>query len=49
VSSTIPLALAEILQSVDATTLKKVVSIGFGVGLSWAGCVMDLSRIAKRR
>ena len=49
VSSTIPLALAEILQSVDATTLKKVVSIGFGVGLSWAGCVMDLSRIEKRR
>jgi len=48
VSSTIPLALAEILQSVDATSLKKVVSIGFGVGLSWAGCVMDLSRSWKK-
>ena len=49
VSSTIPLALEEILQTVDAATLRKVVSIGFGVGLSWAGCLMDLSRVWQRK
>ena len=49
VSSTIPLALEEILQTVDAATLRKVVSIGFGVGLSWAGCLMDLSRTWQRK
>jgi 3-oxoacyl-[acyl-carrier-protein] synthase-3 len=48
VSSTIPLALEEILQTVDAATLQKVLSIGFGVGLSWAGCLMDLSRTMPR-
>jgi 3-oxoacyl-[acyl-carrier-protein] synthase III len=48
VSNTIPLALAEILQLADAATLRKVVSLGFGVGLSWAGCVMDLSRTWKK-
>lgn len=48
VSSTIPLALEELLQSADAATLRKVVSIGFGVGLSWAGCLMDLSRTWRK-
>ena len=49
VSSTIPLALVEILRTVDADSLRKVVSIGFGVGLSWAGCLMDLSRTWKKK
>lgn len=48
VSSTIPLALEEILRTVDAASLQKVLSIGFGVGLSWAGCLMDLSRTWRK-
>ena len=44
VSSTIPLALEEILSTVGAARLKKVVALGFGVGLSWAGGLLDLSR-----
>lgn len=44
VSNTIPLALEEILQSQDARDLTRVLSIGFGVGLSWAGCLLDLSK-----
>ena len=48
VSSTIPLALEEVLRTVDSATLQKVVSIGFGVGLSWAGCLMDLSRTLRK-
>ena len=48
VSSTIPLALEEVLRTVDLATLQKVVSIGFGVGLSWAGCLMDLSRTLRK-
>ena len=49
VSSTIPLALEEILLSVEAATLQKVVVLGFGVGLSWAGCLLDLSRTLRNK
>lgn len=44
VSSSIPLALTEILEQGQIDNLKKVMLIGFGVGLSWAGCLVNLSK-----
>lgn len=41
VSSSIPIALKDMIKS--NKNIKKVLSIGFGVGLSWGGCVIDLS------
>ena len=49
VSNTIPLALEEILLNVEAARLQKVVVLGFGVGLSWAGCLLDLSRVLPEK
>ena len=43
VSNTIPIALVDLMQSCNSKKLKKVLLIGFGVGLSWGGCVVDLS------
>ena len=45
VSTSIPLALRDLVSSYDISKLKKVMLIGFGVGLSWAGCVVDLSEL----
>ena len=42
VASTIPLALEELLQQKSPQELRRVLFAGFGVGLSWAGCVADL-------
>lgn len=42
VSNSIPIALADLVQTCDKNRLANVVTIGFGVGLSWAGCVIDL-------
>ena len=42
VSSSIPIALADMLQENDKRKLKRVMLCGFGVGLSWGGCVVDL-------
>lgn len=41
VSSSIPIALKDMIES--NKNIKKVLSIGFGVGLSWGGCLIDLS------
>ena len=43
VSCSIPIALKDMLERNKDKAIKKVLSIGFGVGLSWGGCVMDLS------
>lgn len=40
VSSSIPIALKEAMKSGDLTSGKTVVGVGFGVGYSWAGCVI---------
>lgn len=40
VSSSIPIALKESIKSGDLTAGKTVVGVGFGVGYSWAGCVI---------
>jgi 3-oxoacyl-[acyl-carrier-protein] synthase III len=41
VSSTIPFVLADLFKTGRITTGKKMVLLGFGVGLSWAGCVIN--------
>lgn len=46
VSSSIPIALTDLLLSHPETKLNKVMLVGFGVGLSWAGCVVNLSKIS---
>ena len=43
VSCSIPLALAELLSRPEAAALRHVLLAGFGVGLSWGGCLADLS------
>ncbi len=48
VASSIPLALTEILEDHEPSGLKRVLLAGFGVGLSWAGCLADLSYMLPR-
>ncbi len=42
VACTIPLGLADITASAPSQSLRRVLLAGFGVGLSWAGCIADL-------
>ena len=49
VSGSVPLAIEQVVDSHGAANLKRVMLAGFGVGLSWAGCVADLSGIIKAR
>ncbi|MBQ7884301.1 MAG: hypothetical protein IJ320_08105, partial [Phascolarctobacterium sp.] len=44
VSSSIPIAIADMMKANMDKEIKKVLAIGFGVGLSWGGCVVDLSK-----
>ena len=43
VSGSVPLAIEQVVKSHGAENLKRVMLAGFGVGLSWAGCIADLS------
>lgn len=45
VPSTIPLAMERVFAFEDASSLQRVLLAGFGVGLSWAGCIADCSRV----
>lgn len=45
VSNTIPLALHDMYRQNPSLKLKNVFLAGFGVGLSWGGCVVDLSQL----
>lgn len=45
VSSSIPIGLEHILQEADPSELQRVLLAGFGVGLSWAGCIVDFSEV----
>ena len=45
VPSTIPLALEQVFASEGAAPLRRVLLAGFGVGLSWGGCIADCSRV----
>ena len=45
VSSSIPLGLEQILEEEEPKQLTNVLLAGYGVGLSWAGCMADLSHV----
>jgi 3-oxoacyl-[acyl-carrier-protein] synthase-3 len=47
VSNSIPLALCDILASNFDISKHRFMLVGFGVGLSWAGCMIDLNRCEK--
>lgn len=49
VSSSIPIAIEDMLSLEHHSSVKRVMMIGFGVGLSWGGCIADLSIIAGRK
>lgn len=48
VSGSVPLAIEQVIKNFGAENLKCVMLAGFGVGLSWAGCIADLSGIGKK-
>ncbi len=43
VSGSVPLAIEQVIKKSGAKNLKRVMLAGYGVGLSWAGCIADLS------
>lgn len=43
VSGSVGLAIEQVAKNHDISGLKRVMLAGFGVGLSWAGCIADLS------
>ena len=45
VSGSVPLAIEQVIKNTGAANLKNVMLAGFGVGLSWAGCIANLSAI----
>lgn len=47
VSCSIPIALADMLMANQDKNIKRVLSVGFGVGLSWAGCLINLSKVLR--
>ena len=49
VSGSVPLAIEQVIKNHGAAGLKNVMLAGFGVGLSWAGCIADLTGIFKNR
>ena len=49
VSGSVPLAIEQVVKSHGAENLKRVMLAGFGVGLSWAGCIADLSGMLETR
>ena len=47
VSNSIPIALADMMQENSPDKLRRVLLMGFGVGLSWGGCIVDLSKVVN--
>ena len=45
VSASIPIAIKDLLKTRQPKNLERVVLIGFGVGLSWGGCVVNLKKV----
>ena len=45
VSGSVPLAIEQVIKAHGAEGLKRVMLAGYGVGLSWAGCIADLSGV----
>lgn len=48
VSGSVPLAIEQVVKLHGAENLRRVMLAGFGVGLSWAGCIADLSDMLKK-
>jgi len=48
VSGSVPLAIEQVIKSRGAAGLKNVMLAGFGVGLSWAGCIANLSGMKEK-
>lgn len=44
VSNSVPIALADMLSTTENVNLRSVMLLGFGVGLSWSGCLADLTK-----
>ena len=44
VSNSVPIALVDMLNTAKDTNFRNVMLLGFGVGLSWSGCLADLSK-----
>ena len=49
VSGSVPLAIEQVVKSSGAANLKQVMLAGYGVGLSWAGCIADLSGLYEKK
>ena len=45
VSNSILIALADMMKSTETVSLNRVMLMGFGVGLSWGGCIVDLTNV----
>ena len=45
VSSSIPIALCDLVRQLGSSNLRRVVLAGFGVGLSWGGCIVNLQAL----
>ena len=48
VSGSVPLAIEQVVKNCGAEKLKRVMLAGYGVGLSWAGCIADLSGMLRK-
>lgn len=49
VSGSVPLAIEQVIKDCGADKLKRVMLAGYGVGLSWAGCIADLSGMWQKK
>ena len=49
VSGSVALAIEQVAATTDVKNLQRVMLAGFGVGLSWAGCIADLSGLIQTR
>lgn len=49
VSGTIPFGIDQLMYEEKLISRRRVLLAGFGVGLSWAGCIADFSACLKRR
>lgn len=47
VSCSILIALVDMIRANLDKKVNKVMSIGFGIGVSWGGCVIDMSKYKK--
>ncbi|MBR3622629.1 MAG: ketoacyl-ACP synthase III [Selenomonadaceae bacterium] len=49
VSNSIPIALVDMIRQNGENKLKRTLLMGFGVGLSWGGCIADLSHLVSAK